>query len=59
MDAPNRERILKHLHHCAIPFARLRFEKGAVVTQVKEEFELADPVGRTEALGKNLVTAAG
>ena len=59
MDAPHRERILKHLHHCAVPFARLRFEKGAVVAPVKDEFDLADPVGRTEALGEDLVMAAG
>lgn len=59
MDASKRERILKHLHHCAVPFARLRLEKGAVVAHVKEEFDLADPVRRMEALGEDLVTAAG
>ena len=57
MNASDRERILEHLHHRPVPLARLRFEKGAVVAHVKEEFDLPDPVGRVEALSEDLISA--
>ena len=41
MDTPDGERVLKHLHHSAVTFPRLGFEKGGVIGDVEEEFDLA------------------